>query len=467
LVATGCQTSAPAPRDYYFSPRGDDRAGTGSSDQPYRNIARANALHLNPGDRLLFEAGQTFAGNLLLDADDAGAPEQPVTVASFGAGRATIDAGAGTGVRAENAGGVRVADLVITGSGARANRGSGVEFVNTLGGGRTLSHVRIENVEARGFGREGIAVRGAPADRSPSGFDDVLIADCAARENAHTGIYLTGSWRAAPGRPPHAFAHANVRVVRCLAADNPGDPQAKGENRSGSGIMLDAVNGATIEYCQAFNNGAANRSRGGGPVGIWCTVSNRVTIQYCKSHHNRTGAGHDGGGFCLDGGVCNSVLQYNVSEGNDGSGFGLYEYPYAPPAFANVIRHNTSRDDGRKNGYAGIHVWDDAHVLRDVRIENNRVEISASTGADKPPRGLWLQSAIRDAVVANNTFVVAPGARVMDVAKGQRGVRFEHNVYEAGGDRIAVEWEGREFTSLRAWLAATGQSAAAQQAGAE
>lgn len=467
LVGQGCQSAPPPPRDYHFSPRGDDAAGTGTVEQPYRTIARANALELNPGDRVLFEAGQTFAGNLSLDARDAGTPDRPVTIASYGAGRAVIDAATGTGVRVENAGGVRVADLVIVGAGRRVNWGSGVEFFNTLPGAKKLRHVRVENVEARGFGREGVLVHGGPTDGSASGYHDVVVADCVTRDNSHTGIYFTGWWKAHWGKQPHAFAHANVRVVRCLARDNTGDPSARNTNRSGSGILLDSVDGAVVEHCEATHNGAENRARDGGPVGIWCTISNNVTIQYSRSHRNRTGAGHDGGGFCLDGGVCNSVLQYNASEENEGSGYGLYEYPGAPPAFGNVIRNNVSRNDGRKNGYAGIHVWDDARALRDVRIENNQVYMDAAPPGQKPARAMWIQSPIREARVAGNTFTIAPGVRLMDVAGGQRSVHFEHNVYHTGGDRIALEWGGHEFTSLRAWLAETGQLAVAPHAGAE
>jgi hypothetical protein len=60
-----------------------------------------------------------------------------------------------------------------------------------------------------------------------------------------------------------------------------------------------------------------------------------------------------------------------------------------------------------------------------------------------------------------------PGVRLMDVAGGQRGVRFDRNTYHTGGDRVALEWEGREYTSLSAWLAASGQPVAERHAGTE
>ena len=483
----GCQAGTPPPpRDYYFSPTGSDAAGDGSAGKPFSSIDKANRLQLNPGDRVLFEAGQSFAGNLSLDEDDAGTAAQPVTVGSYGQGpdgrgRATIVAGAGTGVRVENAGGVRVADLVLVGAGigagSAANGGSGVEFVNTLRGGRTLDFVRVENVDARGFGHEGVFVHGAPSDDSTSGFSDVAITGCVARGNQRSGIYVAGNWSADWTGRATAFAHRNVRVERCLSADNPGDPTARDENRSGSGILLDGVDGGLVDQCEATSNGAGNRARDGGPVGIWCTASRRVVIQRCKSHRNRTGGRHDGGGFGLDGGVCESVLQYNLSESNDGSGFGVYEYAGAPLAVGNVVRHNVSRDDGRRNGYAGIHVWDDTGTLADLKVQGNTVVMipaaAGAVGADGGSgaaggrgqvgwrRALWIQSPVRDVEVSGNVFEAGPRVRVVDVAWGQRGLRLANNAYRLGGDAAAVAWDGREFASLAEWLRTTGEPQAA------
>ena len=121
-----------------------------------------------------------------------------------------------------------------------------------------------------------------------------------------------------------------------------------------------------------------------------------------------------------------------------------------------MIRHNVSRNDGRKNGYAGIHVWDDARNLRDVQIHDNEVELSAAAGY-KPLCGLWLQSPLREVLIRRNAFQVGPGVRLMDVAVGQRQVRLEENVDRTAGELIALAWQGWEYTSLADWLAATGQ----------
>ena len=85
--------------DYYVSLLGND-SNTGLSEtHPWRSIERVNATQLLSGDSVWFKADQTFVGNLCLgrvkqsQADEA----RVVTIGSYGLGRATIDAGSGTG----------------------------------------------------------------------------------------------------------------------------------------------------------------------------------------------------------------------------------------------------------------------------------------------------------------------------------------------------------------------------------
>ena len=80
-------------------------------------------------------------------------------------------------------------------------------------------------------------------------------------------------------------------------------------------------------------------------------------IQFNESHHNRTGSSKDGGGFDLDGGMTNSVVQYNYSHDNDGAGYLLAQFEGARPLYGNVVRYNLSVNDSRRNRYGGIHLW--------------------------------------------------------------------------------------------------------------
>src|SRR3712207_4227244 len=103
---------------YYLSPSGKDgNAGT-SQGQAWQTITKVNSTTFGVGDRILFEGRQTFAGSMELDAADVG----PVTIGSYGTGRATPSAGTGSGISITRASGVTIEDLVIVGAGAATNQ---------------------------------------------------------------------------------------------------------------------------------------------------------------------------------------------------------------------------------------------------------------------------------------------------------------------------------------------------------
>src|SRR6185436_921799 len=126
---------------------------------------------------------------------------------------------------------------------------------------------------------------------------------------------------------------------------------------SGSGIIVGDTDVATIERSVAWNNGKNCNYTNGGPIGIWAWDSNAVTIQYNESYSNQTGSSSlDGGGFDLDGGVTNSIMQYNYSHDNDGAGYLLYQFNGARPFGNNTVRYNISQNDARQGHYAGIYI---------------------------------------------------------------------------------------------------------------
>ena len=118
--------------DYHFHTSGDDRTGDGIAAESFASVERANKLTLRPGDRLLFAGGQAFVGKLVPTAEDAGAVDRSVVVGSYGKDRATLQAGQGDGILVHNAGGVRIENVVVRGSGRDDNRGSGAKFLNDL-----------------------------------------------------------------------------------------------------------------------------------------------------------------------------------------------------------------------------------------------------------------------------------------------------------------------------------------------
>src|SRR5574340_53159 len=85
LLASALPASA---TDYYVSPSGKDTNPGTSSATAWRTIAKLNGVSFAAGDRILFEGGQTFTGTLAFDRGDAGTEAGPITVTSYGTGRA-------------------------------------------------------------------------------------------------------------------------------------------------------------------------------------------------------------------------------------------------------------------------------------------------------------------------------------------------------------------------------------------
>ncbi|HUU28477.1 MAG TPA: hypothetical protein VM123_11755 [archaeon] len=458
-TAATCSTAAAA--TYYVSPSGSDSSPGTSVETAWQTVDRANAVDLNPGDKVLFESGHDYPGNLLLTAEDAGTPEHPVVIGSYGSGRARIKAGDGSGVTVLNAGGVVVENLIVLGTNYRTNVGSGIKIANELPNNQKLHYVRIHNVEASGFGRKinpaplgfqptdgcGIFVGGHASDGSKSGYSNVRITNCVTYQNEYFGILTSGYWQ----DDPDTYANGNVYVGYCMMYDNPGDPNFY-ENHSGSGILMEDVDGGMIEYCVAYQNGYECGCRIGGPVGIWAAVANNVTIQYCESHHNRSGNEYDGGGFDFDGGTTNSVLQYNYSHDNAGAGYLICSYKNAPHSFKNnTVRYNISVNDVQKSNQGAINLWTGSpkeDPIHDTRIYGNTIYTTRA-----PAITFQARAGIYNTQVFNNLFVTANNQKMVAGDPNKSVATFAGNAYWS----IDGEFGFARYRSLKDWQEARGQ----------
>lgn len=444
--------------DYYLRSSGSDTHRGTSPDEAWQTLRRASSAQFQPGDRLLLEGGASFAGTLELDSQDSGTAERPVTITTFGSAKAQILAGDGFGIIARNVQGIVIENLSIAGSGAATNNGAGVAVVNSLASGEKLNFVRIRHVDASGFGRnasgsDSISLAGCGifvgGDRGESGYRDVVIEDSTAFDNEYFGILVGGANY--PPKDPSNYANEDVTIRRCQAYDNPGDPTFL-ENHSGNGILLTNTDGGVIEHSQAWNNGGRCYSEKGGPVGIWAWASNRITIQYCESHHNKSPR-KDGGGFDFDGGVSNSVMQYNYSHDNDGTGYLLYTHPGSPYRFENnIVRHCVSRDDGRFSHRAAIWIRNDDTGIRNLEVHDNTF-IYTPVGDDA---GVAFVANTENVRFHHNILITTGDVPLIRQEKN-KGLSFEDNLYSAGRGGFRVHWDGKEYTDPQTWRRETAQ----------
>ncbi|MHC4592901.1 MAG: right-handed parallel beta-helix repeat-containing protein, partial [Planctomycetota bacterium] len=280
-----------AGRDYYVSPGGDD-SDPGTLAEPWETVAKVSSTIFGPGDRVYFEGGQSFAGTLIIEADDSGVDGNELLISSYGTGRATIDGGTGRGLTAAECSYFVIQDIDFAGDGRKTGNTTCGLFV------WRGEDITIDQVEVSGFQHSGVEVGGATS---------VVVTNVYAHENGFAGISI-GSYI-----PEWS---EDVYIGYSVVENNPGDPTIT-NNHSGNGIIIGYAVDVLVEYCEAMYNGWDMPWTGNGPVGIWAWNSDQVVIQYNVAHHNQSPA-LDGGGFDLDGGVTNSILQYNLSHNNDG-----------------------------------------------------------------------------------------------------------------------------------------------------
>lgn len=92
----------------------------------YTSIESLNSIDFEPGDSILFEAGKTFEGKLILEAHDRGTPDQPVVISTYGDTRATLKSIGEGSISVADAGGIETTNLNF--EGAHGDSGNGITF---------------------------------------------------------------------------------------------------------------------------------------------------------------------------------------------------------------------------------------------------------------------------------------------------------------------------------------------------
>lgn len=424
---------------YYVSPSGSDASAGTSAAQAWRSIDRVNAASVRPGDEVLFEGNKIHTGSLFFDQKKGGTPAAPIVISSYGDGQATIRAVGKPIIDVYNAAGFRISNLRLAGPGRTAGSFNGISFYMDIGD-KKLPFIELLNLDISGFGGHGILI-GAWAGKG--GFTDMKVVNVASHDNGMSGMTMWGS--SDTSRP--GYAHANLYVGHSKFFNNAGVPGH--DHHSGDGIVVSDLDGGVIERSVAYNNGFAHDLAKEGPVGIWGWDVNRLTIQYNESFGNRTGSTTDGGGFDLDGGARNSVMQFNYSHDNDGAGYLLCQFPFGRDHRGNVVRYNISQNDGRKNGFAGIQFYS---TISDAGIYNNTIFMSPAGG---DPSAIKVQGTTTNVLFRNNILMTAAGSRVLDISS--YGLRFEGNDYWTGTAPFRLDWNGSVFGTLNQWRQSTGQ----------
>jgi len=406
---------------YYFSPSGNDN-NDGSINSPWKTISKLNAIQLKAGDSVCFEGAKIFTGNIIIDSADAGMNGKPVTITSYGNGKAIIDGGSRTAMTLSNTKFIAVTNLQFSGAGRKAGNTKDGVFISYS------ENIAVDSIDVSGFQKSGLLIYSS---------NSIDISRVYAFDNGFGGITASGEKLKSDC--------SNINISYCKAENNAGDP-TNFTNHSGNGILVGLCRNVTIEYSSATNNGWDMPRKGNGPVGIWCYEADSVTIQYCISYKNKTSPGSaDGGGFDLDGGVTNSVIQYCLSYENEGSAFGLFQYAGASNWYNNTVRYCISENDGSVSAaHAGIFIWNssmDTNQLRDCYIYNNIIYNEKGAAISYEP-----QSANAGFHFYNNVFV---GNDSLILGKETNSDYLGNNWYS-----LKKGFSAEGFTDFKQWASA-------------
>lgn len=408
---------------FYVDPiNGSDAFAGTSPSKAWRSFAPSMTHRFGPGDQLLIAGGSHIEGPLTFKG------VMGLTVSSYGKGTATIEGKGGSGIVVQDATNLKIENLSIRGAGRKANDASGVSLEKV--GNSTLSNLDVE-----GFRLSGVALLGC---------EKVTVQRVFAHNNGSDGISVNGGYDKIP-------QSKEITIRDCRAIGNLGDPKNL-DNHSGSGIVVGGVDGCLIEYCEAAENGADMPRTGNGPVGIWAWNANRVTIQHCISHDNKSPGG-DGGGFDLDGGVTNSIIQHNLSYYNFGTGYLLCQYDGGGPWKNNSFINNISLEDGTKNGNCGFAIYlpPDMKNMSDSVVEGNTIINSGY--------GVTTINDVPGVIYRRNVFLCGKEAFKVWGEGGFKNSKLDTNLFWGVDGKAIGAGNPENFASLTTWKDSGGVTA--------
>ena len=471
---------------YFVSPLGSNSNDGISSTTPWQSSTKVNATTLHPGDTVSFQGGQTFTGCLVFSNTNipTSTPTNPIVVGSYGTGNATLvsncpGTASGTNgpksalVTIDHVSGFTLQNLIL--SAGTTTTQYGVLVQNSQGG--TADTITIQNNDIFGFhinntatfdwSSEVYVVGGSAATGTCGMLNNIKVLSNmlhgAAGVNSSDDAGITGKG-------------CGTNVTNVLYQGNTlfnlGGRPGVANGISGNGIIANGVKNGILQHNVAHDLGA-NTNSCGGPGGIWAYDADNITIQYNEVYNMQPTtyiSGCDWIGFDLDGGVTNSVIQYNYSHNNFGPGYITYadvaDMGHWGP---NTIRYNISVNDARStrdttNGSIGL--GGPGTVPEILNVYNNTVwQANPGTTLVRPTAFAFITSVPTSGIIANNILAVSAneyGSSVFMTNNNMplpAGVILRNNNYYSIGTSTPLwyNWSGASYTTLAAWQAASGE----------
>lgn len=450
---------------YYISPTGSDTNSGTTTATPWQTISKVNSFVFPQGSTIAFLGGQTFSGCLVFNTTNvpASSSSAPFTVTSYGTGIATIQSNCsgttGAALTADNVSGFTLNGLKLVNGGTTIY---GVLLENQSSNTPTQTIV-IKNSEITGFG----AVSG-----SPNGGEIWIIGYALNGNNGPlNNIQILNntlhgaSVSSADGAGVNGWGYGK-NITNVLVQGNTIYNLGMVASTTGAGITADGWDGGTIQYNVVHDLGA-NVTSCGGTSGIETYTSNNITIRYNEVYNVQPvayTAGCDWDGIDLDGGTTNSLVEYNYTHHNAGSGYLAYTlkpsgYTWGP----NTYRYNISEnDDWAKAQGALFDVVPNApanalQIYGNTFFSNNSQNTKSTSSACfnfGNGAGTWGSgSLIADNICyMTNHDQYGRSGNFYYNPYGQGGMTIANNLYYANSSPT-WRWSGTSYTTLAAWIA--------------
>lgn len=447
-----------SPTFYVNASTGND-ANTGRSPQTaFKTLAHLSAQVL-PANSVVLITGSFASGDALSFTAGTSALG-PVSVGSY-AGGAKINSGNSAAcVVATNVPSLTIGNLTCVGGGNTTNTTAGIQVINSQSGNTTLPGPTIAGNNVSGYGLNGVQVLGSSGT---SGFNGVTIYNNIVHDV--TGNYLaTNGSSCIQVSAPSGYGSGitsptflNVFVIGNLVYNCTGTVSAS--NWVGSGIFVGQTTNATISFNIAHDFGQNSTYNGSGAGGIWTADGTNHTISFNECYNGQAGSGGiDGGCFDLDGGVTNSVIEYNYAHDSTGWGYLFDNYPDAANLVHgnNTIRFNVGQNNGKLNGGSagdgelGL-IFQRATTGPEYVYNNTFYNQTSGTVISD-----GASTAARTVTIANNILLSSLNSHLLNITT-PTGITMAGNDYYTYGQAISLTWSGTTYTSFASWQTATGQ----------
>jgi len=462
---------------YYVSPTGSDSNNGTSTSTPWQTITKVNSAHFVAGDSILFQGGQTFTGALVFSYATnipASSTTTPITVGSYGTGAAEI---------LSNNTGTSSAAITVNGI-----NGLTINGLTILGGGGTspLTWIGVYILNASGSSKSGVTVNNCD------------ISNFAGTNGSQSAeVYVSGFYG--------ALDTINITNNQLHGANGVGSKDSNGiygigngENITnvtysgntvynlgglagnvGGGIVANGVNGGLLQYNLVHDVGG-NSTSCGGPAGIWAYTSNNITIQYNEVYRVQPityTTGCDWDAYDLDGGVSNSVVQYNYSHNNFGAALLAYDANAGGHTWGNnIYRYNLSENDALGAGGANqMAIYLSGSPANPIQIYGNTIYMGLknSTGLSNAigsNNGVAI-TLPAGSIIENNIFDIVPQlyfghtyTQYMYFPYGLSGGTINNNIYYGGATFSQWLVGTSTYTTLAAYQTGTGYESLSQVA---